>query len=74
MAPDNFSPALTPLDREVRTFLPTNEAARHLCRRPQTLRLWACDESGPLRPIRVHGRLLWPVEGIRTLLGSEAQP
>lgn len=26
-------------------------------------------ENGPLRPIRVHGRLAWPVAEIRRLLG-----
>ena len=27
---------------------PTNEAARHINRRPQTLRKWACLENGPI--------------------------
>lgn len=59
---------LTPLAAEARTALTTGEAAAHLGRRPQTLRLWACEESGPLRPIRVHGRLMWPVAEVRRLL------
>jgi hypothetical protein len=59
---------LTPLDREARTALPTPEAARHLNRAQQTLRLWAMRENGPIRPIRVHGRLAWPVAEIRKLL------
>lgn len=62
---------LTPLNQETRTALPTSEAARHLNRAQQTLRLWACYESGPIRPIRVNGRLAWPTAEIRRLLGAQ---
>jgi hypothetical protein len=48
-------PRFTPLDAECRTNLSTAEAAFHLNRAQQTLRLWAMREDGPLRPIRVHG-------------------
>ena len=58
----------TPLDVETRTAIPTDAAAFHLCKKPQTLRAWACLESGPIRPIRINGRLLWPVAMIRDLL------
>lgn len=57
-----------PLAQETRTALSTAEAAYLLNRRPQTLRLWACLENGPLRPIRVHGRLAWQVADIQRLL------
>lgn len=63
---------LVPLDRETRSALPTPEAAQHLNRKPQTLRIWACLENGPLRPIRVNGRLAWPVAEIRRVLGVAA--
>ncbi len=59
----------TPLDRETRTHLPTNETARHLNRSEQTLRIWACKENGPLRPTRISGRLAWPVSEIKRVLG-----
>jgi hypothetical protein len=59
---------LFPLERETRSNLPTPEAALHLNRAPQTLRIWAMRENGPLRPIRVHGRLAWPVTELRRLL------
>jgi hypothetical protein len=59
---------LVPLERETRANLPTPEAARHLNRAQQTLRLWAMRENGPLRPIRVHGRLAWPVAALRQIL------
>lgn len=58
-----------PLAQETRAALPTNEAAFHLNRAEQTLRLWAMREDGPLRPVRVHGRLAWSVSDIRRLLG-----
>lgn len=60
---------LTPLAQETRSALPTPEAAGHLNRAQQTLRLWACLENGPLRPIRINGRLAWPVSELRRVLG-----
>lgn len=59
---------LVPLDRETRSALPTPEAAFHLNRAQQTLRLWAMRENGPIRPIRVNGRLAWPVSELRRIL------
>lgn len=67
MAAKTFQPV--PLALETRTALPTNEAAFHLNRAQQTMRLWAMkDGSGPLRPIRINGRLAWRVADIRALL------
>lgn len=60
---------VTPIDIEIRTVLDTATAAFHLNRQPQTLRVWACNEDGPIRPLRVNGRLAWPVAEIRSLLG-----
>jgi hypothetical protein len=66
------------LDRETRSALPTPEAAYHLNRAQQTLRLWAMRENGPIRPIRIHGRLAWPVAELRRILhvgdGCEVRP
>jgi len=62
-------PAFVSLDRETRTAVETACAAYHLNRQPQTLRGWACLENGPLRPVRVHGRLAWKVADLRRLLG-----
>ncbi|HCY16915.1 MAG TPA: hypothetical protein DHV21_13220 [Curvibacter sp.] len=64
----------TPLDRETRSALPTPEAAFHLNRAQQTLRLWAMRENGPIRPIRIHGRLAWPVSELRRLLNVRTAP
>ena len=53
----------------MRTALPTAEAAYHLNRAQQTLRLWSMREDGPLRPIRINGRLAWPVADLKRVLG-----
>jgi hypothetical protein len=58
-----------PLDKEARTAVPTGDAAFHLSRASQTLRIWACKQNGPIRPIRINGRLAWPVAELRKLLG-----
>jgi len=63
--------ASTPLDRETRASLTTHEAAFHLNRAQQTLRLWAMRENGPIKPMRIHGRLAWPVAEIRKLLNVQ---
>ena len=60
---------VTPLAQETRSAITTAEAAIHLNRAQQTLWLWASQESGPIRPIRVMGRLAWPVADIKRLLG-----
>jgi len=60
------------LDSEVRPAVPTEQAAFYLSRRPQTLRVWAMREDGPIRPVRVHGRLLWPVAEIKRVLGVQS--
>ena len=67
MAQITFQPVA--LAQEIRITLPTPEAAYQLNRAQQTLRLWAMREDGPLRPIRINGRLAWPVADIRRLLG-----
>lgn len=50
--------------------LPTDEAAAAINRKPQTLRKWACLDTGPIRPIRINGRLAWPVSELRKLLAT----
>ena len=68
-------PKYTALWRENRTVIDTNEAAFHLGRKPQTLRKWACHEDGPLRPVRIMGRLAWSVADIMRIVseGSAAK-
>lgn len=52
--------------------LPTGQAAAAINRAPQTLRKWACLENGPIRPIRINGRLAWKISDLRALLNGEA--
>ena len=59
---------LPPLEAVTRPAVTTEEAAFYLSRRPQTLRCWACHEDGPIRPLRINGRLAWPVAELRKLL------
>ncbi len=53
--------------------LPTDEAAAAINRKPQTLRKWACLENGPIRPVRINGRLAWKVSDLQSLLNGGAQ-
>ena len=64
-------PDFVPLHLETRTHVSTAVFCRHLGRKDQTARAWACLETYPegLRPLRVMGRLAWPVAGIRKVLG-----
>lgn len=50
----------------------TNAAAQILSRQPQTLRKWACLETGPIRPIRINGRLAWRVADLEKVLRGVA--
>ena len=70
MAAITFQPVA--LENETRAALPTPEAAFHLNRAQQTLRLWAMREDGPLRPMRINGRLAWKTDDLRRVLGVPA--
>nr|WP_145546374.1 hypothetical protein [Variovorax boronicumulans] len=63
------SPAFPPLESITRPTVDTAAAAYYLNRRPQTLRGWACNEDGPIRPMRLNGRLAWKVADLAQLLG-----
>lgn len=69
-APADF----VPLHLETRTHVSTAVLCRHLNRKEQTARGWASAETYPpgLKPLRVMGRLAWPVAGIRAVLGVPA--
>ena len=72
MVSEEVLPALAAVSRG-RDTLPTNEAAAAINRAPQTLRKWACLESGPIRPIRINGRLAWRVADLLMLLQGGAK-
>ncbi len=65
-------PRFPALEQETRSHVETACAAFHLNRREQTCRAWACLENGPLRPVRINGRLAWAVADIQKLLKGEA--
>lgn len=58
-----------PLEEVTRPTVETAAAAYYMNRRPQTMRGWACLENGPIRPIRINGRLAWNVAELRRVLG-----
>jgi hypothetical protein len=57
-----------PLELVTRPYVATEQAAHYLNRRPNTLRVWAMD-GRVIQPLRLNGRLCWPVEKIRAVLG-----
>jgi hypothetical protein len=58
---------------QLRGVLNTVEAAAAINRQPQTLRKWACLDNGPIRPVRINGRLAWRVDDLQALLNGGAQ-
>jgi hypothetical protein len=71
-APQKFTAQYLPLDQVTRPNLKTDEAAYYLNRRPQTLRVWACLENGPIRPKRIGGLLAWSTAEVKALAGVTA--
>jgi len=67
MKPEDY----IPLNELTRTYITTPEAAFYLNRKPQTLRSWACLENGPIKPIRLYGRLAWSVKDLKALLHQD---
>lgn len=67
----NITQEFPPLEVVTSPTVPTKAAAHYVNRKDQTMRSWACLENGPLRPIRINGRLAWSVAEIRALLGGD---
>jgi hypothetical protein len=61
----------TPLELETRPTVETAAASHYLHLAPQTMRIHACRQTGPIRVIRIPGsaKLHWPVAEIRRVLG-----
>jgi hypothetical protein len=66
-APKTFPP----LEAVTRPTVDTAAAAYYTNRQEQTLRGWACKEDGPIRPLRINGRLAWPVAELRRVLNVQ---
>jgi hypothetical protein len=71
---DRMNKSYPSLDQETRLEVTTAQASYHLNRKPQTLRTWSCYDNCPLRPIRINGRLAWPVTELRRLLATNLMP
>lgn len=57
------------LEAVTKPTVDTAAAAYYLNRRPQTLRCWAVYQDGPINPLRISGRLAWPVSELKRVLG-----
>jgi hypothetical protein len=58
------------ITEETRPTVDTETAAYYLNRKPQTLRHWASAQpEGAIRPLRINGRLAWPMAELRRVLG-----
>jgi hypothetical protein len=66
------APPYPPLVLVTKPNLTTAELAYYLDRAPQTLRIWACRENGPIRPKRIGGILAWPTADAKVLAGVTA--
>jgi hypothetical protein len=69
--PQKFTAKYLPLKDVTKPNLTTAEAAYYLNRQPQTLRVWACLENGPLRPTRIGGLLAWSTATVKALTGVD---
>ena len=59
------------LETITKPLLTTKEAAFYLNRTQQTLRCWAMNQKSTIDPIRLNGRLAWPVVAIKKVLGVQ---
>lgn len=64
-------PRFPPLEEVTRPTVPTDQAAHYLLRQPQTLREWAMTGK-VIQPLRINGRLAWPVSELKKILGVAA--
>lgn len=73
-ATQQFNPPYPPLERVTKPTLSTAEYSYYTGIQPQTARIHACKESGPLRPIRVPGSSLlrWSTAKTKILVGLTA--
>lgn len=58
-----------PLEQVTKPNLTTKELCYYGNIAEQTAWLWACKESGPVRPIRIGRRLNWPTKAVKQLCG-----
>ena len=66
---DSLLPIFPPIELVNRPTVSTAQAAFYLNRKPQTLRGWAMNGK-VIRPVRLNGRLAWPIEAIKAALAG----
>lgn len=59
-----------PLNMITHAYVDTAQAAHYLKRKPRTLHQWTCNGNGPLPAVRMNGRLMWPVQKLKELVGD----
>lgn len=64
-----LEPQYPPLESVTRPNLTTKELCHYANIAEQTAWVWACKESGPVRPIRIGRRLGWPTKAVKQLCG-----
>ena len=67
-APQQFPP----LELVTKPLLVTKELCHYANIAEQTAWVWACKESGPVRPVRIGRRLGWPTAAVKKLCGVAA--
>jgi hypothetical protein len=63
------APHFPPLESVTKPNLTTAEVAHYLNLAPQTMRVHACRETGPIRPLRICGRLNWSTAETKRIVG-----
>lgn len=61
-----------PLEEVTKPMLTTAEYCHYSNFAKQTVWLHACKENGPVRAVRIGGRLGWPTKAVKQLLGVAA--
>jgi hypothetical protein len=67
----NVQDKYPPLECVTRPTVGTDQAAFYLGVKPQTLRIWACYETGPIERIKIKGRNHYRVPVLKGLLRVE---
>lgn len=58
-----------PLEQVTKPTITTKQAAFYLNLAEQTLHIYSCRETGPIRPLRIGRRLAWPTKRVKELCG-----
>jgi hypothetical protein len=61
------------LKTETRVAIPNREAAAALTLKPQTMRSWSSAGTGPIRSVKIGGRIYWRTSDLIALLEGSLQ-